>query len=271
MRIWLLSSGSCGNAAIVEGDGGRLLIDAGLGPRVMATRMRMLGGELFPRGIDAIVVTHQHGDHIAHLEPIARTVGAPIYLHQGITAPRARARYNVRSYVAGEAFEVGPFEVSTLVVPHDAPQVALRVRVGALGFGLVTDLGRAPAELTPFLGACDEAIVEANYCPDMMRAGPYPPHLQDRVTGNYGHLANGQTSALAASLQGTKLRRMWLGHLSQVNNTPALALASVRASAPELDVEVLLHGEPKVIDVLPGRTTAAHLSPKAKQIGLPFP
>src|ERR1700722_789 len=101
MRVWLLSSGSTGNAAIVEAGargGPRLLIDAGLGPKACVTRMRELGSDLFPAGVVGIVVTHHHGDHIGHLEPLARALRAPVFLHDGIAASRIRARYDVRSY-----------------------------------------------------------------------------------------------------------------------------------------------------------------------------
>jgi phosphoribosyl 1,2-cyclic phosphodiesterase len=266
MRIWLLSSGSSGNAAIVEAAGGRLLIDAGIGPRVAATRMRQLGGDLFPRGVDGIVVTHQHGDHIAHLEPLARALRVPVYLHAGITALRARRRFDVRPYVAGEPFDVGPFQVCAAAVPHDAPQVALRITAGGLSFGLATDLGHVPAALAAFLGACDEALIEANYCPLMMRDGPYPPHLQRRVTGNFGHLANDQCAALAASLVGTRVARVWLGHLSRVNNTPALALATVRAKAQGLDVQVIHHGVAQLLEIKAGSGSR----PQASQMALRF-
>jgi len=287
MRIWLLSSGSSGNAAIVqaapsgrmgEGEGtasggsGRLLIDAGLGPRALASRMRALGTDLFPRGVDGIVITHQHGDHIAHLEPLARALRAPIFLHQGISAPRVRARFDVRSYVAGETFKVGAFEVATMSVPHDAPQVALRIGVAAglgrahgLRFGWVTDLGHVPAGLDRFLGASDEVLLEANYCPDLMRDGPYPPHLKRRVTGPLGHLANADAGELAQALSRTRVRRLWLGHLSRVNNDPARALSVVRRFAPGLEVEVLPHGEPRVLDVRAGRRSGY-----GEQLGLPF-
>ncbi len=265
MRIWLLSSGSSGNAAIVEACGGRLLVDAGLGPRVMAARMRGLGAELLPRGVDAIVVTHQHGDHIAHLEPLARAFRAPIFLHDGVIASRTRSRFDVRSYSRGRGFRVGPFDVATTAVPHDAPQVALSIGAGGLRFGLVTDLGHVPAALPAFLGQCDEALIEANYCPDMMRDGPYPPHLQRRVTGDFGHLENRQAGELAAALVGTRVHRLWLGHLSRVNNTPERALAGVKALAPELDVRVLPHGEPRTLDIV-----SSVVKHRRGQMALPF-
>jgi phosphoribosyl 1,2-cyclic phosphodiesterase len=219
-----------------------------------------------PRGVDGIVVTHQHGDHMNHLEPLARALRAPVFLHAGVTAPRIRRRFDVRPYAAGDGFRVGPLEVSTMKVPHDAPQVALGIAAGGLRFGLATDLGHVPAGLAAFLGRCDEVLVEANYCPDMMRDGPYPERLKRRVTGGFGHLANAEAAALAAALVGTRVHRLWLGHLSRVNNTPALALAGVRAAAPELDVQVVEHGEPRRLDVVPGGAVRG----RPGQMALPF-
>jgi phosphoribosyl 1,2-cyclic phosphodiesterase len=267
MRVWLFSSGSSGNAAIVEAAGGRLLVDAGLGPKTIAARMRSLGGELFPRGVDAVVVTHQHGDHIAHLEPLARALRVPLFLHRGIRASRVQQRYEVRPYATGGGFTVGPFHVESYPIPHDAPQVALRVSAGGASFGLATDLGHVPRGLAEFLGACDEVLLEANYCPDMMREGPYPPNLQRRVTGDFGHLANEQTAVLAAALVSTRVRKLWLGHLSKINNTPERALAGVRAMVRDLPVEVIPHGESKVLDVRPAPARGWR---KPVQMALPF-
>jgi phosphoribosyl 1,2-cyclic phosphodiesterase len=256
MRIWLLSSGSSGNGAIVEALGTRLLIDAGLGPRTMAARMRQLGGELLPRAVDAILVTHEHGDHVAHLEPLLRALRAPVYLHAGVRVPVARSRYEVRTYERGDTLRIGALDVATLALPHDAPQVAVAVAAGETRFAIVTDLGHPPPQLAPLLCDCDEALLESNYCPLMMESGPYPMRLKQRVTGNYGHLANEQTAALAAELQGSRLRKLWLGHISLVNNTPDRALACVRAAAPGLEVDALPHGAPRVIDVRAGATSA---------------
>jgi phosphoribosyl 1,2-cyclic phosphodiesterase len=267
MRVWVLSSGSSGNAAIVEAEGGRLLVDAGVGPRVLAARMRALGGELLPRSVDGVVVTHQHGDHIRHLEPLLRALRAPVFLHHGVTAARVRRRYLVRPYAAGETFRVGPFEVATVTLPHDAPQVAVSVGAGGVRFGIATDLGHVPQALAAFLGRCDEALLEANYCPEMMQAGPYPEPLKRRVTSDFGHLANHQTADLARALVGSRVHRLWLGHLSLVNNTPVRALGVVRANAPELTVEVLEHGVAQRLDVVASPSGAIV---RRGQLALPF-
>jgi phosphoribosyl 1,2-cyclic phosphodiesterase len=259
MRVWFLSSGSSGNAAVVEASGVRLLVDAGLGPRSCAARMRELGADLFPRGVAGIVVTHHHGDHIAHLEPLARALRAPVYLHSGISAARVRARYDVRAYPRRGAFSVGPFVVRAEPVPHDAPQVALSIAAGSLRFGIATDLGRATDSACGLLAECDEALIEANHCSEMLLAGPYTPRLKMRIGSDVGHLSNDQTAALVARLAGTRLARVWLGHLSRVNNTPARALACVRARARGVEVGVVEHGVSRLLDVRRGRRAMTQL------------
>jgi phosphoribosyl 1,2-cyclic phosphodiesterase len=252
MRVWLLSSGSTGNAAIVEAGapgGPRLLIDAGLGPRACAARMRQLGADLFPAGVAGIVVTHHHGDHIGHLEPLVRALCAPVFLHDGIAASRVRARYDVRPYARRGAFSIGPFKVRSEPVPHDAPQVALTIGAGGLRFGIATDLGHVPPHLVDLLSECDEALVEANYCAELLREGAYPARLKTRVAGDLGHLSNDQTAALVRQLAKTRVARLWLGHISLQNNTPTRALERVRRDARGVEVDVLEHGVPRLLEV----------------------
>jgi phosphoribosyl 1,2-cyclic phosphodiesterase len=259
MRVWFLSSGSSGNAAVVEASGARLLVDAGVGPRSCAARMRELGSDLFPRGVTAIVITHHHGDHIGHLEPLARALRAPVYLHSGVSATRIRARYDVRTYPRSGAFAIGPFVLRAEPVPHDAPQVGLSIAAGGLRFGIATDLGHAPDPLRDLLADCDEALIESNHCAEMLASGPYAPRLKMRVGSDIGHLSNDQTAALVARLAGTRLARVWLGHLSRVNNTPARALACVRARARGLEVGVVEHGVPRLLEVRRGRSAMTQL------------
>ena len=256
MRVYVLGSGSSGNAALLEVGGTRILIDAGIGPRAAAGRLQMLGGpELLPRGVDAIVVTHQHGDHISRIESLARALKAPIYFHRGIEARRVRARFEVRNYVARETFRIGAVEIRAVPVPHDAPQVGLRFSGAGSSFGLATDLGRVPSELVALLAGCDVALVEANHCSEMLAGGPYPEKLKRRVGGDFGHLANHQTAELAARLSGTRVHRLLLGHLSRSNNTPERALAAVKARCRGLDVAVIEHGVPYAFSVRSMRPT----------------
>src|SRR5580658_8673487 len=120
VRVLLLSSGSSGNLAVIEAEGARLMIDAGVGLRGAVTRMRALGADLFPRGVSGIVVTHEHGDHMGQVEPLARALRAPLFLHRGVQADIVRRRLPVREYVPGTTLHIGPFAVDTLPIPHDA-------------------------------------------------------------------------------------------------------------------------------------------------------
>lgn len=249
MRVFVLGTGSSGNALLVQSGASRVLVDAGVGPRAMVKRLRALGEDLFPRGVDAVVVTHQHGDHIAHLEPLARALGCPIYLHSGIEAKRVRHRFEVVTYDPGERLAVGGLALEALDVPHDAPQVALRISDGALTFGLATDLGWVPGAVVRFLAACDVAFVEANHDERMLAEGPYPPKLKRRVGGAFGHLNNEQTAELAGRLVGTRVRRLVLGHLSRTNNEPRVALDAVRRGARGLAVDVVPHGDTRALDL----------------------
>ena len=249
MRVLVVGSGSSGNSVVFEAPTGeRILVDAGINPTLATKRLRSLGHDLLGSPTLAIVVTHHHGDHITHAEPLGRALGAPVYLHGGIDSPRVRqGRAEVREYERGAIFEVGPFVVEARSIPHDAPQVALRIECGGVAFGVCTDLGHVPQDLAELLSRCDAALVEANHCADMLANGPYPDRLKQRVLGHLGHLANDQTAELAASLSGSRLKRIWLGHLSRENNTPEKALGAVRPRARGIDVDVLPHGEPRAV------------------------
>jgi phosphoribosyl 1,2-cyclic phosphodiesterase len=269
VRVFVLGSGSSGNCLVAESEGERVILDAGMGPTRATERMRSLGADLITsRSPLGLFVTHDHGDHAAHALPIARATRAPLHAHQGIVAPRARSRLEVRSYMPGRPVPLGPFLVEALPVPHDAPHVALRVTAGGRRFGMVTDVGHASRELSAFLAACDVVFLESNYCPELLENGPYPPHLRRRVAGPLGHLSNDQAGELARSLQDTRVSRLVLVHLSRTNNSPARALDVVSSRAHRVSVEALPHGEPRRYDITgggQGRELAA-----AEQLALGF-
>ena len=264
-RAFVLGTGSSGNLLLVEAEGVRILVDAGLGPRVLEARLAALGVTL-DRGpgqlaIDAIVPTHHHGDHFGGVEKIARALRCPVYLHAGVEAPRIRARFEVREVEIGRTFQIGSLAVTAELVPHDAPQVALRIASKEHAMGIATDVGRPTQGLTALLASCDAALIEANHCTEMLAFGPYPMRLRQRVGGGLGHLSNAQTAELAAKLVGSRLGRIYLGHLSRSNNTPERALETVASAAPRMDVSVLPHGSVCALDVRRS---------KSFQLALPF-
>jgi phosphoribosyl 1,2-cyclic phosphodiesterase len=256
VRVFVLSSGSCGNCLVVDSNGARVIVDAGINPTRGTARMRALGEELV-RGGDAahalaILVTHHHADHIAHAQPLARALRAPLYFHDGIAAARLRDRFEVGRYSPGTALALGPFRIDALHVPHDAPQVALRIATEDRAFGIATDIGHPTDVLAEFLATCDEILLEANHCPQMLDEGPYPAHLKKRIRGPLGHLANDETATIVGKIQkvqNTRVSRVWLGHISQHNNTPERALEVVRAAAPDLAIAAIDHGSSAFIDV----------------------
>ncbi|MBX3230208.1 MAG: MBL fold metallo-hydrolase [Labilithrix sp.] len=259
MRVYVLGSGSGGNALLVDANGTRVLVEAGLGPRIVAARLAELGVDLAPGELDGIVATHEHGDHFGHAAQLAAAFGAPLYLHAGIDAPAADV--TVHRYPIGRAFRVGGLAFASVHVPHDVMQVALRVDDGVRALGVATDVGRVTNDLVALLAECDAALLEANHCAEMLAFSDYPDVVKRRVGGGLGHLSNAQAAELAARLVGSRLARLWLGHLSRTNNSPARALDVVAARARRIDVSVLPDATPIALDV---HTTRPH------QLGLPF-
>jgi phosphoribosyl 1,2-cyclic phosphodiesterase len=258
VRVFALATGSSGNCLVVEADGERLVVDAGIGPTRAVERMRSLGADLVTsRAPLGVFVTHDHGDHAAHALPVARALRAPLYAHDAAMLPRARRRTDVRSYMPGaRPVVLGPFVVEALAVPHDAPHVALRISAGGCRVAIATDVGHPTRDLRRFLAASDLVMLEANYCPQMLEVGPYPPRLRARVAGPLGHLANEQAAEIARDLDDTRVSRLVLIHLSRANNTPERALDVVASAVRRLGVEALPHGMPHLFDVLRGTSTA---------------
>lgn len=248
MRIFVLGSGSGGNCLVVEAEGERLVVEAGMSAVRAQSRMRTLGADLLmPRAPLGVLVTHEHGDHARHAVPLARALKTPLIAHGRMPPPSRRVE--LRPYAPGRPFGLGPFLIEALPVPHDAPHVALRISAGADRLAIATDLGRVPRELRAFLAGCDLVLLEANYCPALLESGPYPSHLKRRVAGPLGHLANAQAAQLAASLEDTRVARLVLVHLSQANNTPDRAIETVASRVRRLSVEALPSGAARAFDV----------------------
>lgn len=245
---------------MIESGGERLLIDAGIGPKRCVEILRSMGVDLFPRGTLGVVVTHHHEDHSAKLEPLVRALRTPAFLHDGVVAPRVRARFPVERFEANGSFTVGPFTVRSRTIPHDAPQVALRIEANGRALGWVTDLGHVPDGLANFLEGCQTVFLEANYDAELLAFGPYPPRLRDRVAGPFGHLDNVDTAKLVAALGRLGVERVKLAHLSAVNNSPARALAAVFARAPKMPVDVIDHGVPTPFEVARGSRPGVQLA-----------
>lgn len=225
LRFRVLGSGSDGNATLVEGGGARVLLDAGLGPRQLAERLQSAGVD--PAGLDALLVSHEHGDHARGAAAFSRKWGVPIFATAGTFAATAFDPQTLPSLVALEPGETRLFtrlSVRAVAVPHDAARpVAFVVSDGAVSLGHATDLGHLSRGLVDAFRGCDAILVESNYDPAMLRDGPYPWSLKERILGPFGHLSNADVARLLEKGLGERCRHVVLAHLSRKNNHAELA------------------------------------------------
>ena len=233
MRVAVLGSGSAGNCLVVESAGRRILIDAGFSCREIEARCRRIG--IQPETLEAIVITHEHNDHSLGADRLARRLGLEVYATEGTLKALSwsrEARSKLHAINAGWPYEIGGFEVEAFSVPHDASDpVGLVVadRSGAR-IGLASDLGCWNRLAAARLQNVDLLVLEANHDLEMLRRGPYPWVLKQRVASRHGHLSNAQAAEALPELVSDRLRAVVLYHLSRTNNEPALAVEAVGAA-----------------------------------------
>jgi phosphoribosyl 1,2-cyclic phosphodiesterase len=229
MRFASLGSGSRGNALVVEAGGTRILLDCGFGPRNLAARLARLG--LAPGDLDAILVTHEHADHISGVAACARRHRLEVFMTHGTFSAATLPAVSVRAIDSHFAFAVGDIEVRPFPVPHDAREPAQFVfSDGNSCLGVLTDAGCVTRHMVEMLSGCDALVLECNHDPDMLAGGRYPPHLKRRIAGRFGHLDNAAAAELLTQIDSSRLRHIVAAHLSQENNTPALATAALAAA-----------------------------------------
>jgi phosphoribosyl 1,2-cyclic phosphodiesterase len=241
MRTFSCQSGSNGNCIYIEAGTTRLLVDAGISGRQAA--LRMDGHGLPSQEIDALLVSHDHSDHARCGGIFQRKFGPTIY-----TTPKTLRACrgiwgkvdDVRTFRAGESFEAGETTIHTIPTPHDAKgSVCFVIEHDDRRLGVCTDLGFDFPDLKAILATLDAVYLESNYDPRMLSEGPYPAWLKARVAGDGGHLANDQAGALLRDCASERLQWAVLSHLSEINNTPKLALRTVRdIVGPDLDLHV---------------------------------
>lgn len=239
IRFTSLSSGSEGNALLIEAGGTRLLIDCGLPVKQAFSRIEARGVD--PMGLDAILVTHEHGDHIGGVMALARKTGAVVYLTRGThAAMHARSvdacnDVSLRIIDSHNSFEIGSVEVQPFPVPHDAREpVQYVVAHGALRLGMLTDLGMLTPHVERSLEDCDALVLEFNHDPDLLAASSYPDSLKQRIAGRYGHLSNRDAAGLLGRLNLDRLQHVVAAHLSQTNNSAEHVYEAVREVLSEI-------------------------------------
>ena len=233
IRFTSLGSGSEGNALLIEAGSTRLLIDCGLPVRQALARIEARG--IDPAGLDAILVTHEHGDHVGGVMALARKTGATVCLTRGTHAAvhlrtvDACKGVTLRIIDSHEPFTLGSVEIQPFPVPHDAREPVQYVVVhGDLRLGVLTDLGTLTPHVERSLQDCDGLVLEFNHDPALLAASSYPESLKQRIAGRYGHLCNRDAAGFLGRLNLGRLQHIVAAHLSQSNNSPDHVLAAVR-------------------------------------------
>ena len=222
MEFYTLASSSSGNAALVRGGGTTLLLDAGVSARRIAQALAQLG--LTPDGLDGVLVTHEHSDHVGGIATLTKKYDLPVYASRGTAHFLRCASSALRVFDAGETFRVGALEIRSFRTSHDAADsVDYRIDAPDGAFGALTDTGFVTDEAAAVLTGVDALLLEANHDEEMLRSGPYPYHLKQRILGPRGHLSNAAAADFALYCAGHGTRDVLLAHLSAENNTPAMA------------------------------------------------
>jgi phosphoribosyl 1,2-cyclic phosphodiesterase len=242
LRFCCLGSGSEGNALVIEARDGlvatRVLLDNGFNGRQL--RLRLARAGLTIEDIDAVVLTHEHGDHVGGVGMLLKRRRMPLYCSAG-TAGAAALADDFIEVRDGETVLVGALQLAPFAVAHDAAQPLQYVfGDGDRRLGVLTDVGAPDSAVIDALGGVDALLLECNHDVAMLRAGGYPPFLQARILGEFGHLSNAQAAALLAAIDRSRLGLVAAAHLSRRNNQPRLARAALAAVLGCGDDEVLI-------------------------------
>lgn len=233
MRFCSLGSGSAGNATVVEAGGTRVLIDCGFSLRELSMRLGRAG--LMVDDLDAVFVTHEHGDHVGCAVTLARRHRIPLWTSRGtwgaIGEPELPDLPGLLNFARdGEAIAIGALELRPYTVPHDAREpLQLRCSDGAAHLGVLTDVGASTPHLIAHLQACDALLLECNHDRELLAHSRYPASLKARIAGPYGHLANDTAAQILADCRHGALRHLVAAHLSEQNNRPELVRAQLAA------------------------------------------
>jgi phosphoribosyl 1,2-cyclic phosphodiesterase len=228
VKLWVLGSGSGGNAVLVESGGSRVLVDAGFGPRELASRLRTIG--VAPTSIEACIVTHEHTDHVKGAAAGARKWGWALYASAGtVDAWPDLQTQGCIGVTPGESFMLSRVVVTTHATPHDAASpIGVRLACTATGATAVvcTDIGHVSAGVRTLCAGADLLVLESNHDEGMLRSGPYPLFLQRRIASRTGHLSNRASAELSRDLVHRDLAHVILAHLSEKCNDHGVARAA---------------------------------------------
>lgn len=231
IRFASLGSGSAGNALLVEAGASCLLLDCGFGLRETVTRLQRMGRS--PADLSGILVTHEHGDHVAGVFRLARQYALPIWLTHGtwVACCQNDDGLDLRIIDSHRSFSFGEIEIQPFPVPHDAREPVQYVfAAGGCRLGVLTDVGEITPHVRAMLAACDGLVLESNHDAEMLARSTYPAFLKRRIAGRFGHLENAVAARLLTQIDCSRLRHLVVAHLSERNNLPELAVAAVASA-----------------------------------------
>ena len=229
MQLASIGSGSKGNGTLVRTDTTCVLVDCGFS--LKETERRLALRSLSGADITAILVTHEHGDHIGGVGVLSRRYDIPVYMSHGThLSGRCEDVYQRVCFDAGDAFRINDLDIQSVIVPHDARQPCQYViEHQELKVGILTDLGSITPHVVESFAGCDYLLLEFNHELELLRVGPYPPPLKRRVGGSLGHLNNQQAADLLKQVDHEGLKSVLIAHISEQNNTREHIEAALRA------------------------------------------
>jgi phosphoribosyl 1,2-cyclic phosphodiesterase len=226
MRFASLGSGSKGNALLVESGRTRVLLDCGFGPRELARRLERL--DVAPESITAVLITHEHADHVGGAARCAARYGWAVHASHGTATAATLDAIGARRFDSHARFAIDDLEIHPYPVPHDAREPTQFVFFdGSERLGVLTDAGAITPHIVAMLKDCAALVLECNHDVDMLAQGRYPPPLKRRIAGEFGHLDNAAAADLLRAIGSKQLRHVIAAHLSEENNTPELACAAL--------------------------------------------
>lgn len=254
MRIVTFASGSTGNCCLVSDGGVNVLIDAGISARRIVQGLGVLG--LAPQDVCGVLITHEHSDHISGLPVLVKRTGMRIFAPSELGEVLKRVKPELSEsidYIPHDGgLCVGDVRITAFPTPHDtSASFGYRIE-GSEVFAFATDTGHISDELLEGLQGADTVVIEANHDKVMLKNGPYPPLLKQRVLSKHGHLSNDDCAKLACLLADSGTRQIILGHLSQQNNTPEAAETAVSEALSGRNVKIYTAPANKLLEVLIG-------------------
>jgi len=232
VSVSVLASGSRGNSTVIESSQARILVDAGISCRETFKRLKSIGVD--PRSLSAVLITHEHSDHVNGLRTLAKKLNLPVFMTGATHQAWARSLRDdegelpklqkLEIFAAGRSFQIADITVTSFTIPHDAADpVGFTLRAEGAKIAIATDLGYLPVSVCDHLRRCDVLIVESNHDLEMLRVGPYPWSVKQRVMSRVGHLSNESLAQFFAKDYDKSASYIVLAHLSEQNNHPEVA------------------------------------------------